>query len=94
MKGHQSAISNACNHRIKSHKGYCWRFALGTKGTKNKVIKVGNTRVRKKFLNEGLGALEWFHGVVSCKYGRYYCIAYDDGDSEDMTWKDVVAYMI
>ena len=94
VKGHQSAISNACNLRIKSHKGYCWQFANGVRGiNNNKVIKIGQTRVRKKFINQELGQLELFHGILSCKSGRYYSIAYDDGDSEDMTWKDVFACM-
>ena len=85
VKGHQSAISNACNKRIKSHKGYCWQFAAVTRGTHNKVIEIGKTRVRKQFIGEGLNTLEFFYGVVSYKRGGYYCIVYEDGDSEDMT---------
>ena len=93
VNGHQSAISNACNQQIKSHKGYGWQFAVETGRNNNKVIKVGKSRVRKQFINEELGTLEWFCGVVSCKSGQYYGVAYDDGDSEDMTWKDVLTCM-
>ena len=93
VSGHQSAISNACNQQVKSHKGYCWEFSDGTGETNNKVIKIGKTRVRKQFINKDIGILEWFIGVVSCKSGKYYNIDYDDGDREDMTWKDVLVCM-
>lgn len=93
VNGHQSAISNVCNQRIKTHKGYCWRFAAGITGIKNKVIKTGKTRVRKQFINKEVNKTEWFNGLVSCKCGRYYHITYNDGDSEDMTWKEVLACM-
>ena len=93
VKGHQSAISNVCNHKIKTHKGYCWQFSPGSRGNNRNVIQIGKTRVRKKFINDELGELDWFCGIVSCKLGKYYSIAYDDGDSEDMTWKDVLTCM-
>ena len=93
VKGHQSAISNACNHRIKTYKGYCWQFVGSTRGKNNKIIKIGKTRLCKQFINKKLSRLEWFKGIVSCKCGRFYRVTYDDGDSEDMTRKEVITYM-
>ena len=92
VKGHQSLISLACNQLTKSHKGYYWQFVAGVGGMNNKVIKPGMTRVCKQFVNEKNNELKYFMGMVSYKCGEYYRIVYDDGDSEEMTWKDVLLY--
>ena len=94
VKGHQSEISNACNQRMRIHKGYYWKFAAGYgQNVNRKVIKIGKTRVCKQFINEENNQIGMFLGVVSCKCGRYYRVLYDDGDIEDMTSKEVLLCM-
>ena len=99
--GHQSAISSACNNRIKTHRGYSWQFASmsGSKtpeplyGYSHKKIYVGKTRVFKQFMDKEGGYFKWFHGVVAFKCGVYYRIIYNDGDTEDMTHNEVIKTM-
>lgn len=98
--GYQSAISNACNKRVKTHRGFSWRFASnsGEETTgglceySQKKILVGKSIVIKRFMSEG--RLQWFSGVVSSRRGMYYRIVYKDNDVEDMTQDEVIETMI